>query len=188
MNEILQREEYEIFPHHHTIEIVGINYYEFGLTPEELLYKKVQLIPEPDNPFDTNAISVRYQGKTVGHVSRYWAQKFSGAMNLLFANNYTPTTTVVPGKKGELRLNFPRSASDIFYPKNLKNPGRRYTPPKTYGVTGEIPAQPLPSTGLAGKILMWTLLSVGLLLSIPTGAIIPLVAAWLLWINQQKKK
>ena len=56
------------------MEVSGFRYNE-GMTIDmsELSEKYVQLIREPDNEFDENAIALHYEGKRIGYVPRYYA-------------------------------------------------------------------------------------------------------------------
>lgn len=60
-----------------TVQAVGEFAYKDTLarTPEGMFL--AQLVPEPDNPYDPNAISVRYNGDVIAYIpadrtSKYW--------------------------------------------------------------------------------------------------------------------
>lgn len=50
-----------------TVEVVGLFAYDFLLSPGT---HEFELIPEPDNPYDQHAISVRHQNAVVGYIPR----------------------------------------------------------------------------------------------------------------------
>lgn len=51
----------------------GVRLYNRGLLKPD---QEVELKPEPENPHDRNAVSVRYKGKKIGHLSREMAAKY----------------------------------------------------------------------------------------------------------------
>lgn len=51
----------------------GVSLYKGGLLRPE---QKVDLKPEPENPHDRNAVSVRYNGEKIGHLTREMATKY----------------------------------------------------------------------------------------------------------------
>jgi hypothetical protein len=51
----------------------GVRLYKGGLLRPD---QKVELKPEPENPHDRNAVSVRYQGEKIGHLTREMAAKY----------------------------------------------------------------------------------------------------------------
>ena len=67
---------------------VGESYYQVelesivgGRTEDSARYKCVAtLTPEPDNPYDPQAVCVAVDGFEVGHLSRDWAAKFNAAL------------------------------------------------------------------------------------------------------------
>jgi hypothetical protein len=69
-------------------EVVGESHYQAdlerivgGRTEESATFKCVAtLIPEPDNPYDRNAVCVMVNGFKVAHLSRDWAVKFNAAL------------------------------------------------------------------------------------------------------------
>ena len=51
----------------------GVRLYKAGfLRPDQ----QVELKPEPENPYDRNAVSVRYKGEKIGHLTREIAAKY----------------------------------------------------------------------------------------------------------------
>jgi len=50
------------------------------------------LVPEPDNPYDTNAISVRIKGKVVGYLEREVAPLYKPHVDRITASGHLPTT------------------------------------------------------------------------------------------------
>ncbi|MHA7852565.1 HIRAN domain-containing protein [Roseovarius sp.] len=51
----------------------GVRLYKGGLLRPD---QKVELKPEPENPHDRNAVSVRYKGEKIGHLTREMAAKY----------------------------------------------------------------------------------------------------------------
>jgi hypothetical protein len=51
------------------------------------------LVPEPHNPHDSNAISVRIKGKVVGYLPRETAPLYKGSIDRITASGHVPTTT-----------------------------------------------------------------------------------------------
>ena len=51
----------------------GVRLYNGGLLRPD---QEVELKPEPENPHDGNAVSVRYKGEKIGHLSREMAAKY----------------------------------------------------------------------------------------------------------------
>lgn len=51
----------------------GVRLYKAGLLRPD---QKVELKPEPENPHDGNAVSVRYKGEKIGHLTREMAAKY----------------------------------------------------------------------------------------------------------------
>ena len=51
----------------------GVRLYKGGLLKSD---QKVELKPEPENPHDRNAVSVRYKGEKIGHLTREMAAKY----------------------------------------------------------------------------------------------------------------
>jgi hypothetical protein len=50
-------------------------------------------VPEPDNPYDKNAISVRIKGKVVGYLEREVAPLYKPHVDRITASGHLPTTT-----------------------------------------------------------------------------------------------
>ena len=51
--------------------IVGLNHHNVNETIDLSRHQdSIKLIPEPENPYDSNAIAAKLNGTTVGHVSR----------------------------------------------------------------------------------------------------------------------
>ena len=50
-----------------------------------------QLVPEPDNPADPNAIKVVYDGKTVGYIPK---EETAGIHSLIQSGNIVPILTI----------------------------------------------------------------------------------------------
>jgi hypothetical protein len=69
-------------------EVVGESHYQAdlerivgGRTEDSASFQCVgTLIPEPDNPYDPQAVCVSVDGRTVAHLSRDWAAKFKDAL------------------------------------------------------------------------------------------------------------
>ena len=69
-------------------EVVGESHYQAdlerivgGRTEDSASFQCVgTLIPEPDNPYDPQAVRVSVDGCTVAHLSRDWAAKFNAAL------------------------------------------------------------------------------------------------------------
>ncbi|APA97262.1 hypothetical protein NS506_03209 [Nocardia seriolae] len=53
--------------------------------------RTVELIPEPQNSHDPNAVSVRFQGKTIGYLPREEAARYQGPLLRLMAGGLIPT-------------------------------------------------------------------------------------------------
>jgi len=72
-------------------EIVGESHYQEALSticggPCEDGHEHecvAELLPEPSNPYDANAVMVRIQGKTVGYLSKEWAPLYLAALKAL---------------------------------------------------------------------------------------------------------
>lgn len=96
-------------------EVAGFNYYRDGMfkvltdnpdyknpkSTAKPVYKykyfdKVcDLIPEPDNPYDSNAILVSYKGVKLGHVP----MDETDNVRVLLANGYIPKLNIVAGHR-----------------------------------------------------------------------------------------
>lgn len=84
-------------------EIVGEAYREAQITAalgkqvkldEEVeATREAQLVPEPDNPYDSNAISVRVRGHVVGYLSREAAAVYRPVIHRITASGLVATTT-----------------------------------------------------------------------------------------------
>lgn len=60
---------YEPCRHLDTFFVAGFQRYDGSLVIDKMAPgKKVQLVPEPKNPFDSNAIMLRFKGKKIGYV------------------------------------------------------------------------------------------------------------------------
>jgi collagen type III alpha len=87
----------------HNYDVVGETYREaqiasaLGRRPkldeemEEIF--EAQLVPEPDNPHDANAISVRVRGEVVGYLDRDAALAYRPVIHRIAASGMTATTT-----------------------------------------------------------------------------------------------
>ncbi|MGY3566146.1 HIRAN domain-containing protein [Sinomonas sp. RB5] len=53
---------------------------------------RVVLVPEPDNPYDSNAISVRWAGRTIGYLSREDAARYSQPVRRITASGFAPVS------------------------------------------------------------------------------------------------
>jgi hypothetical protein len=53
---------------------------------------RVVLVPEPDNPYDSNAISVRWAGRTIGYLSRDDAARYSQPVRRITASGFAPVS------------------------------------------------------------------------------------------------
>lgn len=85
---------------HNELEVVGEYYrqHEFqevtgDLSPGEYFREEMGalLIPEPDNPYDGSAVSVRVHGATLGYLSREDATEWSPIIRRIVASGYIPT-------------------------------------------------------------------------------------------------
>jgi Protein of unknown function (DUF4236) len=109
-------------------EVVGESHYQAdlerivgGRTEDSASYKCVAILtPEPDNPYDPQAVCVSVKGRKVAHLSRDWAAKFKAA---LAANGYAQAecnALIVGGwDRGGDRGNFGIKL-DIALPLDLK--------------------------------------------------------------------
>jgi hypothetical protein len=67
------------------VDVVGESHYQDALTaivggkrPESVrIPTQATLVPEPDNPYDPNAVAVYIDGRKVGHLPRLAAQAFA---------------------------------------------------------------------------------------------------------------
>lgn len=95
--------EYALWDIHHgwaSQEVVGSHAYianvqimlgaDFNPRGAELT-RTLELIPEPDNPFDRFAVSVRFQDTTIGYLPRTDASRYHRPLLDLIALGFTPT-------------------------------------------------------------------------------------------------
>ncbi|MFJ3379383.1 HIRAN domain-containing protein [Curtobacterium sp. NPDC090217] len=85
-------------------EVAGEAQYEDAIRPllgrltkdqDRELHTEATLIPEPDNPYDANAVSVRISGAVVGYLTRDDARVFAPVLHRLAASG---VTAVVPAR------------------------------------------------------------------------------------------
>jgi hypothetical protein len=79
-----------IFDGSETLEVVGESHYldalwtivghEFDRTDPVRFETVAVLVPEPDNPYDSNAIAIHVDGLKVGHLSRNDAKRYRGGI------------------------------------------------------------------------------------------------------------
>ncbi|MFJ3030992.1 HIRAN domain-containing protein [Rothia terrae] len=121
------------------ISVVGTHYRADKIRlMGNLLYKEVSLVPEPDNPYDSNAISVRRHGIKIGYLSQYWAKRYTPKVQAIFAAGYLPTTSISEAKGNDIRIRIDKPHELGLYPTVLQSK-KRYPLPKTYEVSGEFP-------------------------------------------------
>ncbi|WDF34560.1 HIRAN domain-containing protein [Arthrobacter agilis] len=83
---------------------------------------EAELVPEPDNPHDANAISVRIKGRVVGYLSRDDAARFVPVLHRIAASGHTAVTsariwaTTSRSWSNEKRIDF-HSRVTIFLPE-----------------------------------------------------------------------
>lgn len=95
------------------LEVAGESQYEAPIRAllgrlakdqDKELQTEALLVPEPDNPYDPNAISVRIKGSVVGYLTREDARAFAPVLHRLAASG---VTAVVPARVwGVLRDNW----------------------------------------------------------------------------------
>jgi len=93
-----RRIEATLYSGHETLEVVGESHYQEtlwdvvgGRRSEPVRYESVALlIPDPENPYDPNAIEVRIDGLLVGHLSREDAAAYRPGLIRLMQDNATP--------------------------------------------------------------------------------------------------
>jgi hypothetical protein len=142
-------------------DIVGENWREAEIlaaigqtsTPRDVEfegYGKADLVPEPDNPHDPNAISVRVGGHNVGYFPTEAARQYRAIFGRFVTSEVVPevrvriwgVTRYVPSRqrdelKSAIRLSLPQP--DEILPANAPPPGPHYVIPRgrTIQVTGE---------------------------------------------------
>lgn len=65
-------------------KIVGTSHYQdvlskavnWPINGEHIVYGKADLIPQPDNAYDPNAVKIIYEGKQIGYLSKESAEKY----------------------------------------------------------------------------------------------------------------
>jgi collagen type III alpha len=77
---------------HHSQAIRNLFGRQYGPGGAEIEVK-AQLIPEPDNPHDPNAVAVRCGGATVGYLPRDDAARYAPVFNALVAQGMAPEVT-----------------------------------------------------------------------------------------------
>ena len=75
---------------HHEAEIVAALGRRPRLNEEIEVMTEASLVPEPDNPFDPNAISVRIGGKVVGYLERDTAPLYKPHIDRITASGHVP--------------------------------------------------------------------------------------------------
>lgn len=104
----------------------------------DIKHQDVTLIPEPNNPHDRNAISVRYQGTKIGYLSEYWAKRYAPKIHAIFIAGYLPTAYISEANGIDLKISIAKP-HEIYLSQLITNPKKRYKIPKTYNVPGEFP-------------------------------------------------
>lgn len=90
-----------------TVAAVGEHAYKPALRNVPAGEVWVELIPEPDNPYDSNAISVRYRGNVITYIPR----DRTGLSTATIPHEwwrFPRTITTVPGRTCGDTLNSPR--------------------------------------------------------------------------------
>lgn len=153
-----------------TVKAVGTEFYENIRVPETAMLFEV--VPEPDNPYDPNAISIRYSGQTVGYISRSRTATYLPFINRIAASG---KTAIVQGRYrrdefGFINLHLYLLATDTAIPPNVQlvpkassysvpnayqgdKKGKVITPPKSLKPAPSAYAQPLaPSKVQPAKV------------------------------------
>lgn len=153
-----------------TVKAVGTEFYENIRVPETATLFEV--VPEPDNPYDPNAISIRYGGQTVGYISRSRTATYLPFINRIAASG---KTAIVQGRYrrdefGFINLHLYLLATDTAIPPNVQlvpkassysvpnayqgdRKGKVITPPKSLKPAPSAYAQPLaPSKVQPAKV------------------------------------
>lgn len=121
------------------IQVVGTEYRSGVIgSIENLRFKDVSLVPEPNNPYDANAISVRYEGKKIGYISRYWAKRYSPKITQIFRAGYLPVARISQADGFNIKISIAKPHELLLYPQ-VTRPTRRYAIPKTFEVDGNFP-------------------------------------------------
>ncbi|MEX3609725.1 HIRAN domain-containing protein [Rothia sp. LK2588] len=121
------------------IQVVGTSYRADKIKlMGNLRGKRVSLIPEPNNPYDPNAISVRRAGIKIGYLSQYWAKRYSPKIRTIFIAGYLPTATVSKADGLDIKISIDKP-HEINLPFWITRPKKHYKIPKTYEVSGEFP-------------------------------------------------
>lgn len=153
-----------------TVKAVGTEFYEKIRVPETATLFEV--VPEPDNPYDPNAISIRYGGQTVGYISRSRTATYLPFINRIAASG---KIAIVQGRYrrdeyGFINLHLYLLATDTAIPPNVQlvpkassysvpnayqgdKKGKVITPPKSLKPAPSAYAQPLaPSKVQPAKV------------------------------------
>lgn len=131
-----------------TTEVVGEQYHQIERTLHDLAAAKggtceleFALIPEPDNPYDDHAISVRYNNKVAGYIPRSRNRGLWSDITRVQASGYTPTIrgqveAWSNGKSASITLAVGGNSNLISSEAGLK-PKRKggYTPPPAYAAS-----------------------------------------------------
>ena len=137
-----------------TVKAVGTEFYENIRVPETATLFEV--VPEPDNPYDPNAISIRYGGQTVGYISRSRTATYLPFINRIAASG---KTAIVQGRYrrdeyGFINLHLYLLATDTAIPPNVQlvPKASSYSVPNAYRgdkkgkvITPPKPSKPAPS-------------------------------------------
>ena len=137
-----------------TVKAVGTEFYENIRVPETATLFEV--VPEPDNPYDPNAISIRYGGQTVGYISRSRTATYLPFINRIAASG---KTAIVQGRYrrdeyGFINLHLYLLATDTAIPPNVQlvPKASSYSVPNAYQgdrkgkvITPPKPSKPAPS-------------------------------------------
>ncbi|HHY07045.1 MAG TPA: hypothetical protein GX530_00645 [Corynebacteriales bacterium] len=150
----------------YTFDVVGEQYYEKA---EKILHDKAaaaggscvlefELIPEPDNPHDDHAISVRYQDEVVGYIPRSRNRSIWSDVTRVLASGYIPVAMGQVeawgnGSSASVALALGGGRNMLGDESDLL-PAQRggYTPPDAYGIAATLPIPPPQHTKLARPV------------------------------------
>lgn len=107
----------------------------------------VELIPEPDNPHDPNAISIRYDGNVIGYIPRDRTEKYANNIHRIIASGRTPIAKAKishgTGDFHEVSLYLLASARGLGSTDNLITKADSYDVPDAY--QGTKTGAPIPT-------------------------------------------
>ena len=76
-----------------TVQAVGTWAYLRNYLPLTTGFIEVEVIPEPDNPYDEHAISFRHEGNVLGYVPRMDTHRYWNIIARVIESGMTPTAT-----------------------------------------------------------------------------------------------